>query len=74
MSSPKALPNRAKSLRMALGKKRGKVAEDLGVDQTTLWRWEERRSAIPDDKKVALATYYGTSVDWLMGWSEEDAA
>ena len=74
MTRTRALPNRAKQLRHAAGKKRAVAAVEMGVDPSTLWRWEERRTPIPDDKKVLLATYYGTTVEWLMGWSGEVAA
>lgn len=72
MTPAKALPNRAKQLRLAEGKKRARVAVDLGVDPSTLWRWEERRTPIPDEKKQQLAAYYQTSVAWLMDWPHEN--
>jgi transcriptional regulator with XRE-family HTH domain len=66
MSKPKAVPNRVKQMRQAMGLKRAEMAVRLGVDPTTLWRWEERRAAIPDPQKLALAEFFRTSLDWLM--------
>lgn len=42
-----------------------KVAEDLGVSVSAISMWENGERLPKDDKKIALASYYGTSVQAL---------
>jgi transcriptional regulator with XRE-family HTH domain len=73
MSKTKAPPNRIRAMRTAMGIEPEHLAEKLGVSVSTVWRWEERRTTIPDPRKIALAAFFRTSVDWLMVWPQEPA-
>jgi transcriptional regulator with XRE-family HTH domain len=66
MSEARAVPNRIKELRQSEGIKRPELAVRLGVDPTTVWRWETRRASIPDPAKIAMTEIFHTSLDWLM--------
>jgi transcriptional regulator with XRE-family HTH domain len=65
---PVVVANRLQVLRSERGWSRRKVALDLGITEATLYRWESLRQAIPDERKMDLARYYGVSIDVLMGW------
>lgn len=64
-----AAPNRLKELRERRGLKHYDIAARMRVDQSTVYRWESGRGAIPDDRKLALAEVLEVSVGDLMGWS-----
>lgn len=67
---PVVVANRLQVLRNERGWPRRKVALDLGITEATLYRWETLRQAIPDERKLDLARYYGVSIGVLMGWPE----
>lgn len=64
--------NRITLLRNTQGLKPVDVASKLGVTERTAWRWERGEVQIPDDKKLALASLFGVTVGFLMGWPEEN--
>lgn len=49
------------------------VAEVLHVSQTTYSRYESGALDIPSGALIALARFYGTSVDYLLGLTDETA-
>lgn len=69
-------PNRLRELREAAGLKPYDIAAQLRVDQSTVYRWENGLSPIPDGAKLDLAERYGVTASYLMGWPEkaEEAA
>ena len=46
------------------------VAEILHVSQTTYSRYESGVLDVPSASLIALARYYGTSVDYLLGLTD----
>lgn len=62
-------PNRIANCRAASGLKLSEVAGRLGVDQSTVWRWE-KTGRVPDERKQQLAAMFRVSVAYLMGWDE----
>lgn len=66
--------NRIRDLREATGLKRHELAVELGVDPTTVYRWEKGTTAIDDDTKHQLAARFGVSIEHLMGWDRTEAA
>ena len=65
-------PNRIRELRDAAGLKRQDIAVELGVDPTTVYRWETGANAIDDSVKLVLARRFGVTVEHLMGWDRTD--
>nr|WP_325304016.1 helix-turn-helix transcriptional regulator [uncultured Dysosmobacter sp.] len=49
------------------------VAAVLHVSQTTYSRYESGALDIPSGALIALARFYGTSVDYLLGLTDETA-
>lgn len=47
------------------------VAKLLHVSQTTYSRYESGTLDIPSGSLIALADFYGTSVDYLLGLTDE---
>lgn len=64
----KQMPNRIAELRVAKKLERYDISAALRVDPSTVYRWEEGKSSIPDDKKLELADLLGSSVAQMMGW------
>lgn len=64
--------NRLSVLRIAQRLTQAQVAKTLGVDPSTVYRWEMREVGIPDTRKVELAALFGVSVGHLMCWPHED--
>lgn len=48
------------------------MAKLLGCSQQTYSRYESHTTEIPLEKLVRLARYYDTSVDYLLGITEQD--
>lgn len=46
------------------------LAKELGVDQSTVVRWEAGGS-IPQEKLVMMRALFGCDLDWLLGVSDE---
>ena len=49
------------------------VAEVLHVSQTTYSRYESGTLDIPSASLIALARFHSTSVDYLLGLTDDDA-
>jgi transcriptional regulator with XRE-family HTH domain len=47
------------------------VAAHLGIDQRTYSNYETGKREIPTHLVVALAKFYGTSADYILGISEK---
>lgn len=60
--------NRLAELRNAADISQSALSHELGVDASTIWRWEHERVGIPDRQKVVLAERFGVTVGYLMGW------
>ena len=63
--------NRLRELREEFGYKLYDVATRLRADPSTIHRWEQGRSPVPDEAKFALSELYGVTIAHLMGWPEE---
>lgn len=66
--------NRLKALREKHKLRLVEVASLVDKDQSAVWRYENGRGQIPDEVKRKLATHYGVTVEYLMGWDTEAAA
>lgn len=69
-----ALPNRLLALRTDADLTQLQLGAKVGVDPSTIARWETLEGSIPDARKVQLAALFGVSVDHLMCWPEREAA
>lgn len=69
---PIALPqNRLGELASRDGKRLAVIAAHCDVDQSTVYRWREGQTAIPDEQKLRLADFFNVTVAYLMGWAEQ---
>lgn len=66
--------NRLAEMRQAAGLSQIALARELGVNTSTVSRWESGERAMPDGVKLRLATRFGVSVSHLMGWPEPETA
>lgn len=65
--------NRLLEAREAKDLSRTRAAAAIGVDTSSLRRWEkERDGKVPDIRKFQLATLYGVAPAWLLGWTDTD--
>ena len=62
---------RLRNLREDLDLNQTALAEVLHVSQTTYSRYENGTLDIPSASLIALARFYGTSVDYLLGLTDE---
>lgn len=62
-----AASSRLRALRADLGVSQSAVAEAAGVTQATLSNYEAGARAMELDAAIALARYYGTTVEELVG-------
>lgn len=58
---------RIKAIRKARGIQRKELAEQLGITQSTLWRWENGDRAIREDRLREIAYFLKVPVAELMG-------
>lgn len=65
-----AASNRIRTLRTSRNLSLAAVAATIGVDESTVSRWETGKQGVPDHRKVQLADFFGVSVAYLMGWSD----
>lgn len=65
--------NRLGELREAQGLNVPKFAVAFGVDPSTVYRWERGTTEIDDATKGRLASYFGVSIEHLMGWDRTEA-
>lgn len=63
------LMTRYEELRLDSEKKQGEIAEILGVKANTYSKWENCINDMNLEKSNALANYYRTSLDYLLGLS-----
>ncbi len=63
--------NRLKELRKEKKLSQKEIAEFLEINEKTVSRWENGESTIKSDKAQALADYFGVSVGYLLGYSDE---
>ena len=62
---------RLRDLREDHGLNQTAIADMLHVSQTTYSRYESGALDIPSASLIALARFYGTSVDYLLGLCED---
>ena len=60
-------------LRRARGLTQAAVAEELMCDQSLYSKYERAGRSLPLELAAALARYYGVSLDYLVGLTEEPA-
>lgn len=63
------LTTRYEELRLDCELKQGDIAAILGVKRNTYSKWENFINDMPLEKSNALANYYRTSLDYLLGLS-----
>ena len=61
-----------KYLREQKGIYQKKVASDLNIETNTYGSWERGNTEPPIDMLIALAKYYGVTIDYLVGVENED--
>ena len=69
MNESAPIQNRLRSVRSQAKLGMVSVAEMVGVDASTLSRWETHTSEVPDRSKVRLAEIYDTTVDDLFDFA-----
>lgn len=68
------LSERLKELRKSEGISQGRLAEQLGLSQQAVGKWETGRSAPDSQTLAALAAYFHVSVDYLLGCDTQPTA
>ena len=63
--------NRLKELRQEKKLSQKELAENIGVHYRTLQNWENGESQIKPEKAQQLADYFGVSVGYLLGYSDD---
>lgn len=67
---PSQLPaNRLRELREARGLRRLDIAYLCRVEPITVQRWE--RKLVPQEQLPVLAEFFGVSIPYLAGWTDE---
>lgn len=61
--------NRLKELRKEKKLSQKELADFLGINEKTISRWENGESTIKSDKAQALADFFGVSVGYLLGYT-----
>ena len=62
---------RLKALREDSDKKQKEIADYLHIRQNTYSQYENGQRQIPLEMLIALAIYYGTSTDYILGLTDE---
>ena len=65
-------PKLLRQLRTEAHKSQAELAEVLGTSQTMYARYERGANELPLRHLLVLADYYGASVDYLLGRSDEE--
>ena len=65
-------PRRLRDLREDHDKTQQQIADILGTSQTMYARYERGANELPLRHLLVLADYYGVSVDYLLGRSDEE--
>ena len=63
--------NRIRELRESRGIPQKVLAIDLGVTQATVSNWESEAKAPSNSRARKIATYFGVTVDYLLGYDTE---
>ena len=63
--------NRLKELRKEKKLTQEELAGEIGVSKITILRWENGERQIKPDKYQELACYFGVSVGYLLGYSDD---
>lgn len=63
--------NNIKSERHRLSLTQEMLADELGVSDETVRRWEKEHSSIPSSKAVEMAKRFGCTIDYLFGVTDE---
>jgi transcriptional regulator with XRE-family HTH domain len=63
-------PNRVRRLRQHEKLTLRQLADRVGVDESTLGRWERGQQAVPEAYRVALAEIFEVTVPYVMRWDE----
>lgn len=64
--------NRIKELRKEKKLSQEKLAEELGVQKLTIWRWEHDSSAMTVRAVKKVADYFGVSASYLLNLPEPE--
>lgn len=67
-----ALHLKLRELREKSGMSQAEIAKLLGCSQQTYSRYESHTTEIPLESLIFLADYYDTSVDYLLGITDQD--
>ena len=63
---------RLKELRKQYGITQEQLAKIVGVERSSIGKYEGKSAVIPsDDVRVKIADYFHVTVDYLMGWTDE---
>ncbi len=62
---------RVKELRKKMGLNQQALANLLGVDQRTYSRYERGEHDMSPETLIALADFYGVTIDYLLGRTDE---
>ena len=62
---------RIRDLREGADLTQAQVAQELGIDQRTYSNYETQKRSMPVEHYRTLALLYGTSVDYLLGLTDE---
>jgi len=63
--------NRIRDIRVDIGLSQKQIATHLKVAQNTFSQYETGERNIPNEVLVKLAVFYGTSIDYLLGLTDE---
>ena len=63
--------NRLKELRKQKGLTQQELADEISVSKITVLRWENEERQIKPEKAQQLADYFGVSVGYLLGFSND---
>lgn len=63
--------NRLKELRTEKGLTQQELADIVDVTKLTIANWENEKHKVKSDKAQQLAEYFGVSVRYLLGYSED---
>lgn len=63
--------NRLKELRKEKKLSQKEIAKEMSISEKTLSRWENGESQIKPEKAQQLADYFGVSVGYLLGYSND---
>lgn len=67
------LAERIKMLRKAAGLTQQSLGAQFGVAKNTICQYESGRSTPNDDIKISMANFFGVSMDYLMGKTDQPA-